>query len=160
MLFTCMSTRAVHLEIAHDLSTDSCITAIRRMMGRRGQPRQICSDNGMNLRGADRKLRESLAELDQDRITSNLATLQIEWSFNPPSAPHMGGAWDRLVRSVKVAIQAILHECTPRDEVLCTVFCEAESLVNIRPLTHVPVDSDDSESLILNHFLLGTSSAA
>ena len=63
VLFTCMSTRAVHLEIAHDLSTDSFIMAIRRMIGRRGQPRQICSDNGTNLRGADRELRESLASL-------------------------------------------------------------------------------------------------
>ena len=104
VLFTCMSTRAVHLEIAHDLSTDSCIMAIRRMIGRRGQSCQICSDNGTNLRGADRELRESLAELDQDHITSNVATLQIEWSFNPPSAPHMGGARERLVKFVKVAI--------------------------------------------------------
>ena len=158
VLFTCMSTRAVHLEVAHDLSTDSCIMAIRRMIARRGQPRQICSDNGTNLRGADRELREALAELNQDRITGNLSTMQVEWSFNPPSAPHMGGAWERLVRSVKVAIRAILHERAPRDEVLRTVFCEAESLVNSRPLTHVPVDPDDPESLTPNHFLLGSSS--
>ena len=72
----------------------------------------------------------------------------------------MGGAWERLVRSVKVAIRAILHERAPQDQVLHTVFGEAESLVNSRPLTHVPVDPDDSESLTPNHFLLGTSSAA
>ena len=159
VLFTCLSTRAVHLEVAHALTTDACIMAIRRMIGRRGRPRQIWSDKGTNLPGAERELRESLNDLDQDQLTTNLALLRIEWSFNPPSAPHMGGAWERLVRSVKSTLRVILHERAPKDEVLLTLMIEAESLVNSRPLTHVPVDPNDPESLTPNHFLLGTSSS-
>ena len=159
VLFTCLSTRAVHLEVAHALTTDACIMAIRRMIGRRGRPHQIWSDNGTNLRGAERELRESLNDLDQDQLTTDLALLRIEWSFNPPSAPHMGGAWERLVRSVKSTLRVILHERAPKDEVLLTLMIEAESLVNSRPLTHVPVDPNDPESLTPNHFLLGTSSS-
>ena len=160
VLFTCMSTRAVHLEVAHSLTTDACIQSIRRMSARRGQPAAIYSDNGTNLRGADRELRESIGELDQDRLTAELTARSIEWHFNPPAAPHMGGAWERLVRSVKVALRASLTEQHPRDEALLTVFAEAESLVNGRPLTHVPLDAEDDECLTPNHFLIGTSSAA
>ncbi|XP_065182187.1 uncharacterized protein LOC135812896 [Sycon ciliatum] len=160
VLFTCMSTGAVHLEVAHGLTTDACIQSIRHMSARRGQPTAIYSDNGTNLRGADGELRESIGELDQDRLAAELTAQSIEWHFIPPAAPHMGGAWERLVRSVKVALRASLTELHPRDEALLTVFAEAESLVNGRLLTHVPLDAEDDECLTPNHFLIGTSSAA
>ena len=67
----------------------------------------------------------------------------------------MGGVWERLVRSVKVALAATLKGRSPREEVLTTHFAEAENLVNSRPLTHVSADSADAESLTPNHFLLG-----
>ena len=67
----------------------------------------------------------------------------------------MGGVWERLVRSVKVALAATLKERSPREEVFITLFVEAENLVNSRPLTHVSADSTDAESLTPNHFLLG-----
>ena len=158
VLFTCLSTRAVHLEIAHSLSTDSAIMSIRRLTARRGQPANIYSDNGTNFRGADNELKAALKDLDQDVLTATLSGKGIAWHFNPPSAPHMGGSWERLVRSVKIALSAILKERAPKEEVLSTVFAEAEGLVNSRPLTHVPVDADDPASLTPNHFLLGTSS--
>ena len=71
----------------------------------------------------------------------------------------MGGVWERLVRSVKVALQVTLKERCPREDVLATLFAEAESLVNSRPLTHVSVDPSDPESLTPNHFLLGEPNA-
>ena len=64
------------------------------------------------------------------------------------------------MHSVKVALRAILRERAPRDEVLLTVFAEAESLVNSHPLTHVSLDADDAESQTPAHFLIGTSSTA
>jgi len=158
VLFTCLSTRAVHIEIAASLSTDSTIMAIRRMIGRRGCPQQLHSDNGTNLRGADTELRKALMELDQQRITQEMTSRGIDWKFIPPSAPHMGGAWERLVRSVKVALGSTLNERSPKEEVLQTLFVEAEYIVNSRPLTHVSLDPDDLEALTPNHFLLGSSS--
>ena len=89
VLFTCMTTRAVHLELAGSLTTDSALMAIRRMISRRGQPKKIHSDNGTNLRGADNELRSALAELDQDRIAAEMSAKRIDWVFNPQSAPHM-----------------------------------------------------------------------
>ena len=52
-LFTCLVTRAVHIEVAHTLEADSFIMALRRMMSRRGKPQMIYSDNGTNFVGAN-----------------------------------------------------------------------------------------------------------
>ncbi|XP_072947702.1 uncharacterized protein [Epargyreus clarus] len=79
------------------------------------------------------------------------------WRFIPPGAPHMGGAWERLVRSVKTALSTTLNEKSPKEEVLQTLLVEAEYCVNARPLTHVSVDPADSEALTPNHFLIGSS---
>ena len=85
VLFTCLTTRAVHLEIAFSLDTDSCLTAIRRMMGRRGKPANIWSDNGTNFVGAEKKLREAIKRLDGERIGDQLSDEGVQWHFNPPS---------------------------------------------------------------------------
>jgi transposase InsO family protein len=160
VIFTCLSTRAVHLEIASSLTTNSAIMAIRRFMGRRGHPQKIFSDNGRNLRGVERELRQAVQSFDQEKIMEELTKRKVEWSFIPPGAPHMGGSWERLVRSVKAALRVTLTEQSPREEVLNTLFVEAENIINSRPLTHVPVDPNDPDSLTPNSFLLGTSSAA
>lgn len=74
-LFTCLSTRAVHVELANSLSTDSAIMAIRRFASRRGYPYQLFSDNGTNFRGAEKELREALNNLDQDKLQNFAAIL-------------------------------------------------------------------------------------
>ncbi|XP_062714101.1 uncharacterized protein LOC134290893 [Aedes albopictus] len=55
-LFTCLTVRAVHVEVVHSLSAEACKMAIRRFISRRGAPQKIFSDNGTNFRGADREL--------------------------------------------------------------------------------------------------------
>ncbi|XP_065193035.1 uncharacterized protein LOC135824232 [Sycon ciliatum] len=158
-LFTCLATRAVHVELAHDLSTDSTLMAIRRFISRRGCPLVIHSDNGTNFKGAAKELRQAIRELNEARIQDQISHDGITWSFNPPAAPHMGGAWERLVGSIKTALHAILKECHPKEETLLTALAEAEALVNSRPLTHVSLDAADDEALTPNHFLIGSSCA-
>ena len=87
VLFTCLTTRAVHLKIAGDMSTGSFILALRRFVSRRGPIDIIRSDNGTNFIGAERELRNALKELDQTLISSELNRYHIEWKFNPPSSP-------------------------------------------------------------------------
>lgn len=158
VLFTCFNTRAVHIELAASLSTDSSILAIRRMAARRGYPRRIHSDNATNFHGADKELKASVkAILEDERITEGFSSVGVEWRFNPPDAPHMGGVWERLVRSIKVALYATLNSRAPKEEVLLTLLAEAENIVNSRPLTHVSLSQDEEEALTPNHFLLGSS---
>ncbi|KAI9550991.1 hypothetical protein GHT06_006146 [Daphnia sinensis] len=73
---------------------------------------------------------------------------------DPPSAPHFGGSWERLIKSAKTALRGILNERSVNDDVLLTAIVGAEALLNSRPLTHVTVNPDDLEALTPNHFLL------
>ncbi|CAK1597101.1 unnamed protein product [Parnassius mnemosyne] len=152
-LFTCLTTRAVHLEIVYSLTTDSAISALRRMAARRGWPRVIYSDNGTNFHGADTELRRAMEEW-APLLKDYALTRRTDWKFIAPGAPNQGGAWERLVRSVKTALEATLNQKSPREETLATLLTEAENTVNSRPLTHVPVDIDEEEALTPNHFLL------
>ena len=149
-LFTCLVTRGVHLEVTHSLSTDSFIMSLRRFIARRGKPTVIFSDNGTNFVGANREY-----GLNQDKIAGALSKERIQWVFNSPAAPHMGGVWERLVRSCKKALNVVLQNQVLTDEVLLTAITEVGSLVNSRPLTEVSSDADDLEALAPNHFLIG-----
>lgn len=155
LLITCMSIRAVHLEVSHKLDTDSFLMALRRFCARRGVPSKIYSDNGTNLVGGENELRRSIQEWNQSQIADSLSQKQIEWHFIPPSAPHMGGTWERLVSTVKRSLRVVVGKLKLTDEVLQTFLTEVEFLVNSRPLTYVSSDIKDVEALTPNHFLLG-----
>ncbi|XP_037298289.1 uncharacterized protein LOC119190431 [Manduca sexta] len=142
--------RAVHLEVVHSLSTQGDHGSAAHDSAPRS-PAEIWSDNGTNFHGAEKELRNTLlagAEQEASRRA-------IRWRFIPPGAPFMGGAWERLVRSVKTALTTVLHEQRPHEETLSTLLAEVEFTVNSRPLTHVSVNPEDPEALTPNHFLLG-----
>lgn len=162
MIFTCLTSRAIHLEVVDSLTTDSTIMAIKRMINIRGKMKIILSDNGTNFRGAANELAKEMEKDDFGKVKDKMSDIGINWKFIPPSSPHMGGCWERLIRSVKVAMYAALEERgikerSPTDEVLRTVFAEAIGLVNSRPLTVVSDDPSDEEALTPNHFLIGSS---
>ncbi|XP_058446387.1 uncharacterized protein LOC131427325 [Malaya genurostris] len=152
-LFTCLTVRAVHLEVAHSLSTEACKMAIRRFVARRGAPLEIYSDNGTNFQGASRDLLDEIRNMEQE-LADTFTDAHTNWIFNPPSAPHFGEVWERLVRSVKVALGSLTTLWIPDDETLLTILAEAESIVNSRPLTYLPLESAVQEALTPNHFLL------
>ncbi|XP_062707592.1 uncharacterized protein LOC134288019 [Aedes albopictus] len=156
-LFTCLTIRAVHLEVVHSLNAVSCIMAIRRFVSRRGTPAEFHTDNGTCFQAASKELASEIKSRNEE-IALTFTSAQTKWCFIPPSAPHMGGAWERLVRSVKAAVGTILDAPRrPDDETLETVLFEAEAMINCRPLTYVPLESADEESITPNHFLLGSS---
>ena len=157
-IFTCLVTRAVHLELAESLATDAFINVLERFINRRGNPKLILSDCGSNFKGADKELQRCLKELQQEKIIDFTVRHGIEWRFNPPNAPHMGGVWERMVKSVKEPLKNVVKDRSLSDLQLYTVFTEVESLVNSRPLTPVSDDINDFEALTPNHFLLGRES--
>ena len=154
-LFTCLATRAVHLEIAFGLDTDSFLNAFYRMTSRRGLPEEMFSDNGTNFKGADRELKTLLSELDETKINVSVANKGVKWHFNPPLAPHFGGAHESMIKSAKRAINAILGQTDITDEELMTAIIGAEGLINSRPLTYQSANHEDDVPLTPNHFLHG-----
>lgn len=159
VLFTCLVTRAIHLEVANSLETDSYINALRRFICRRGPVRQMRSDNGSNFIGARRELKEALAEMDQSQVKEEMLKENCDWfevKLNVPSASHMGGIWERQIRTVRSVLSALLEKNGQQmnDEALRTFMCEAEAVVNSRPLTAEGITSaDTAEPLTPNHFL-------
>ena len=107
-LFTCLTTRAVQIEVAQSLDIESCLAAATRFIARRGYPNTIISDTGTNFVGAAKELKAFMNEWDKAKIESDLAQKKIVWKFNPPGAPHFGGIWERLVQSCKKVMIAIL----------------------------------------------------
>ena len=154
-LFTCVQTRAVHLEMAYGLDTDSFLNAFYRMVSRRGLPKVMISDNGTNFVGANRELKDLLKGLDRDKIVNSTANQGIKWKFNPPLAPHFGGIHESLIKSAKRAIFCILQSADITDEELLSAFVGAEGLMNSRPLTYQSANPSDEEVLTPNHFLFG-----
>ena len=144
-LFTCLVSRAIHIEVCNSLETDSFLNTLRRFIARRGPVREIRSDNGTNFISAVRELREAIEEMDHDKITEKLRKQQIDWRFNPPGASHMGGVWERQIRTVQRILSTLLREHGNRldDESLHTLFCEVESIVNSRPITAISSDFRD-----------------
>lgn len=153
VVFTCLTIRAVHIEVARSLSADSCKKAIRRFIARRGAPQEIYSDNGTNFVGVSRELLNEIRDISAE-LGSTFTDAHTQWRFNPPSAPHMGGCWERMVRSIKVALSTIPVDSKLDDESLETVFAEAEMMINSRPLTFVSLLTSDDEAISPNHFLL------
>ncbi|XP_069961860.1 uncharacterized protein [Bactrocera oleae] len=159
-LFTCLTVRAVHLELAHDLSTDSCIIAIRNFVNRRGTPLRIRSDNGKNFVGADREAKRFKEVFDRVRLQSELSQKNIQWVFNSPFNPSEGGAWERMVQCVKRVLCHTLKEVAPREHTLNSFLIEAENIVNSRPLTHLPITADQEQPITPNDFILGAANVA
>ncbi|XP_052387105.1 uncharacterized protein LOC127933996 [Carassius gibelio] len=153
-LFTCLTTRAIHLEVAHTLDTDSFINALQRFIARRGSPSEIRSDNGTNFVGGLRELRKAISEWNQQKISDYLLQNNVKWIFNPPAASHMGGVWERQIRTVRSILNTVLLQQAPDDEGLTTLFCCVEAIVNGRPITKLSDDPSDPLPLTPNHLLL------
>ena len=159
VLFTCMASRAVHIEIAHSMNADSFIQALRRFISRRGTIRELRSDRGTNFIGAESELERAFDEMD-DKVKTELLKEGIDWIKNPATASNFGGVWERQIRSVRNVMNALIkqHGRQLDDESLRTFVCEAEAIVNSRPLT-VETLSDPLSSLPLtpNALLTGKS---
>ena len=147
--------------MAYSLSTDSFISSFRRFVSRRGNVRMVRSDNGTNLRAGEKELKRALQEWNKDKIDSWMKQKAIDWKFQPPTASHFGGAFEREIRTVIKTLASVLKEQPLKltDENLNTLLCEIESILNCRPLTGVSDDVHSFEALTPNHILLRQSGA-
>ena len=140
-MFTCLSSRAVHIEMTNSLTTDSFIQALRRLISRKGNVRMIRSDNGTHFIGASIELRKAFGEMDKKRINDFLMELGgewISWKRNSPMASNMGGVWEQQIRSARNILSAMLrnHGESLNDESLRTLLVEVEGIINSRPITY------------------------
>ena len=154
-VFTCFVVRAVHIEVLESLDVDAFVNAFRRFIARRGEPVSVTCDNGTNLVAGEKELRLAFAKHATERLEQYCKRLGIKWAFIPPHAPHFGGVWERMVGVIKRVLKTVINSSSRvTEDVLTTVFAEAEAIVNSRPLCKLSDDSDDFTPLTPNHLLL------
>ncbi|XP_070402814.1 uncharacterized protein [Nothobranchius furzeri] len=150
MMFSCLSSRAVHIELIESMDASSCINALRRFFALRGPAMQLYSDCGTNFIGASKEL-----EMD-NTVQRYLGKQGCTWNFGPPHASHMGGSWERMIGVARRILDSMLLQQKSHltHEVLSTLMAEITAIINARPL--LPVSTDPHQPFILSPAMLLT----
>lgn len=151
-LFTCASTRAIHLELVPDLTEKSFILAFRRFVSRRSLPRTMISDNCSTYKSASVEISHLC---NSTRVQESLGNYRVEWKFIPSRAPWYGGWWERLIGLTKASIKKVLGRSHVDYDTLSTIITEIEAILNDRPLTYISTDPRDVEPLTPSDLLYG-----
>ena len=152
-LFTCASTRAVHLELVADLNVSSFLLAFRRFTSRRGLPTTLLSDNAKTFKSAAKEVHNIIRSKD---VHTHLTNLRITWNFIVERAPWWGGFWERMVQTVKKCLRKAIGQATLTFDQLQTLLIEIEAIVNSRPLTYAYNDVEGlSYTISPSHLLYG-----
>lgn len=114
LLLTCLCSRAVHIEVLDDMTTDALINGLRCFIAIRGVVRHIRCDQGSNFIGAKNELDSSMTEVQTDRIASYLLERQCDFIFNVPCSSHVGGVWERQIKTIKNVLNSTLAMCPGR----------------------------------------------
>lgn len=150
-LFTCLVTRAIHLEVACNLSGSEFLNCLSRFADRRGTPRFLISDNAKNFTFIQPLVGKKVEISDyllRQYVTSNY----IDWKFIPVYSPWQGGAYERLIGNVKTALKKSYGLSFLDIIEFQTVLCKIKNTVNGRPLTYVSSD-EILRPLTPNNFL-------
>lgn len=152
VLFTCANTRAVHLELAVDLTADTFLNVFRRFVARRSCPQIMISDNGRYFQLSSSLLRQIM---ENARVKRELEERGCRWKFIPPKSPWQGGFYERLIGVIKGCLKKTLFKKRVSIEDLYTIVAEVENRVNNRPLTYVSDDINELEALTPSHLICG-----
>ncbi|XP_065074711.1 uncharacterized protein LOC135698594 [Ochlerotatus camptorhynchus] len=157
-IFVCLATKAVHIELVADLSTNAFITTLKRFVARRGRPAVIECDNAKNFVGASRTLAELHEQFSSQQhkhaVTTYCGEEGIHFKFIPPRSPNFGGLWEAAVKSFKKHFKATIGTTVLLKDDIETLLTQIESCLNSRPLTQLTSDPEDLEILTPGHFLV------
>ena len=141
VLFTCLTIRAVHIEVLEDMSSSAFTNALRRFISVRGKVVQYRSDRGTNFVGAVENIQAEVINVEDECTNEFLRKTGSVWVFNSPHSSHMGGVWERMIGTTRRILEAMLLKVkTLTHDVLVTLMAEVAAMINSRPI--VPVSAD------------------
>ena len=162
LLFNCLGTRAIHLELVNGLSTKDFLEALRRMTARRGWPVRFYSDNARTFKRAEKDLCMRISRLNFEEIYKILPNTDvvktdntISWAFTAPKASWWGGVYERMIGTVKSRLRASLGRARLTFRELETTLIEVEAIVNSRPLAAIKASPEEPIPISPGHFLIG-----
>ncbi|XP_055622684.1 uncharacterized protein LOC129766199 [Toxorhynchites rutilus septentrionalis] len=158
-IFVCLTTKAVHMEVVADLTTQAFLGALKRFVSIRGKPSVITCDNATNFVGANRELEllrlQLCSQQFQHTVTRDCETEGIQFKFIPPRSPNFGGLWEAAVKSFKTQFRKTIGSRVLTYDEIHTVVQQLAAILNSRPLTPLSNDPNDYEALTPGHFIAG-----
>ena len=160
VLFACLGSRAIYLDIAEDYSTEAILHCVRRLQADKGKVTMIVSDPGTQLKGAARELKQVREGWSEEELVKFGAKTGLEWRFTMAASPHQNGVTEILVKMAKGVMSSMMdalgtHVLNLNE--LFTVMKEVATLVNERPIGLKPNSQTDPAYLSPNSLLLGRS---
>ena len=152
-LYTCLSMRAVHLELVEGVDVESFLCSFRRFCACRGLPVTLLSDNAKTFKSASKEIKKLVRS---PTLFDYFTTRKVDCKFIVALSPWMGGAWERLIRSVKHCLVKVIGHATLSYYEVSTILTEVESVIKCRPLTYLYGDEGGVEyALTLSHLIYG-----
>ena len=157
LLFTCLYSRAVHVEVLNDMTSDAMLNTLRSFICLRGPVKTIYCDNGTNFVGANNEMTKELQALAPEAAFNQfLKEQRIIFKLNAPHASHAGGVWERQIKSIRAVLEGMMRgKYNNRLDTagLRTALYEAMATVNTRPLGVNGLNDPDAPILTPNHLL-------
>ncbi len=156
LIITCLSSRSVHIEVLDDMTTDCFLNGLRCLISIRGTVSSIWSDQGSNFVGATNELNETLKNVKSEKLKNFLEANKIEFHMKAPHSSHMGGVWERQIRTIRSILSEMMHQFSNRIDTttLRTFMYEAMAIINSRPLSPQNLSDPHLEPLTPNHLLM------
>lgn len=157
-VISCLTTRAIHMEVLYSMSSQSCLMAFTNFINLRGAPLRVVSDQGSNFIGSNNIRQDMETKWNKKLKEKNVITQDIEWDFNPAKASSMSGSVERMIGLIKSVLRN-LHDTLnkkliiPSDEEFKCLVCEIIGMLNNRPLTMLPIKDTNNCFLTPNYFL-------
>ncbi|KAK4304812.1 hypothetical protein Pmani_023247 [Petrolisthes manimaculis] len=160
VIFNCLSSRAVHIDLADGYDTESFLTTFRRFVCIRGYPRTVHSDGGTQLVAASKELNQITKGWKFSEILNFGTKEGMEWIFNKSAdAPWQNGCSEALIRLIKRSLTLIIGDSVLTFGELQTVLFEVANMLNERPIGIKPcTDPDLGTYLCPNDLILGRAS--
>ena len=150
LIFTCLSTRAVHMEVINSMATESFVLAMIRFCNRFGLPRIIYSDNAKSFISGGNILSEIFMS---DLFKSKFEPYKIEFRLNPVYSPWYGATWERLIKTIKSCINKTIGKQKLTYFNFITLISDIQATMNNRPLTYSTNIDNSIDVVTPNHFI-------